>query len=87
MAEYVAEFEDLSFGEMSQASSSISATIDTSEPLTNSTLELQAMPEIPSNITTKGHFGNIKQIAIPGATLEPQILEIESEEEEEDITK
>ena len=86
MAEYVAEFEDLSFGEMSQASSSISATIDTSEPLTNSTLELQAMPEIPSNITTKGHFGNTKQIATPGATPEPQIPEIESEEEEEDIT-
>jgi hypothetical protein len=40
MAKHVAEFEDLSFGEMSQASSSISAIIDTSEPLTNSTLEL-----------------------------------------------
>jgi hypothetical protein len=45
------------------------------------------MTEILSNITTKGYFGNIKQIATPGATPEPQILEIESEEEEEDITK
>jgi hypothetical protein len=61
-----------------------SKTID--KQMIYSAIQYQQMPEIPSNITTKGHFENTKQIATPGATPEPQIPEIESEEEEEDIT-